>query len=369
MTQKKNFAESRLASGITSAATTLNLFTNDGQWFPASDFHIGVYPSRYRTPTLASRAGKFEWIYVGTRTTDACAGLLRGQRGTVALDHNVSGETYTVIHSLAVEDLQEVSAAALIPNVIYVRKTMNTDVTLRSYETEQAALDAIPTAGASKPTASNRYVILGDALSDFSGLSWTAHIVAGTAPYIRVVDINSITQTSSGTSLPSFNSILHPKGTIFLVTANGEKTRIHQSDGTGWNAVNSRRTVVQVTVPQFFDGTFNSLQITYPKNDLGLTLINWTFSDGDPANVFSFSGIGTKDVFISSPSVDPFGDYGSMYLVFPISFLPNGSAVSIVAGIFGGNSGSNIWNQMLDLLNNSTPIPDAFYFLIQVDEL
>lgn len=235
MTQKKNFAESRLASGITSAATTLNLFTNDGQWFPSSDFYIGVYPSRYRTPTLARRAGKFEWIYVGTRTTDACTGLLRGQRGTVVLDHNVSGETYTVIHSLAVEDLQEVSAAALIPNVIYVRKTMNTDVTLRSYETEQAALDAIPTAGASKPTASNRYVILGDALSDFSGLSWTAHTVAGTAPYIRVVDVNKIPNTFSGSSLPTFNAQLYPPGSIFVVN----ETDVYISGAVNWVQVNA----------------------------------------------------------------------------------------------------------------------------------
>jgi hypothetical protein len=105
MFNRTNLAESRLASGISSAATGFSLTTGEGQYFPASNFLIGCYPADYVSPAAAKKAGKHEWMIVGTRTVDALSSITRAALGSTALDFNESGKQYVVYNPVVAEEL------------------------------------------------------------------------------------------------------------------------------------------------------------------------------------------------------------------------------------------------------------------------
>jgi hypothetical protein len=105
MFNRTNLAESRLASGIASAATSFSVTTGEGQYFPANNFLIGCYPADYASPAAAKKAGKHEWMIVGTRTVDALSSVTRGALGSTALDFNESGKQYVVYNPVVAEEL------------------------------------------------------------------------------------------------------------------------------------------------------------------------------------------------------------------------------------------------------------------------
>ena len=105
MYNRKNLFESRLASGIASAATSFSVTTGEGQYAPSTNFLVGIYPADYRSPSLAMKAGKLEYALVGTRDTDAMSSVTRGLFGTSALDHNESGKEYVVYCALLAEEM------------------------------------------------------------------------------------------------------------------------------------------------------------------------------------------------------------------------------------------------------------------------
>jgi hypothetical protein len=74
-------------------------------------------------------------------------------------------------------------------NTLYVKSDAPVDFNGADsliFQTAQEALDAIPSTGASKPTAINRWTIIGDPTIDFTSLNWATHIAAGTAAYISI---------------------------------------------------------------------------------------------------------------------------------------------------------------------------------------
>ena len=97
------------------------------------------------------------------------------------------------------------------------------------FNTAQLALDAIPTTGVNVPAANNLYVIIGDPLTDFLTLDWTAHTALRT--FITVITFNSMAQIFHGVALPVFSANLYPVTVQFLDTALG---KFYISDGTQW---------------------------------------------------------------------------------------------------------------------------------------
>jgi hypothetical protein len=83
--------------------------------------------------------------------------------------------------------LQALGWASYSKNTLFVKLDAPVDFNGSDsmiFQTAQKAVDAIPTIGALMPTAINPYVIIGDPLVDFSAVDWTAHIAAGTFPFI-----------------------------------------------------------------------------------------------------------------------------------------------------------------------------------------
>jgi hypothetical protein len=118
-------------------------------------------------------------------------------------DPNATKANSEYFHSYIHRYLKALSWSAYTKNVLFVKLDAPADFATADgliYNTAQAALNAIPTVGAGKPTALNPYVILGDPLVDFTGLDWTAHDAAGTTPYIKTVKYTDI--GSGATQLP-----------------------------------------------------------------------------------------------------------------------------------------------------------------------
>jgi hypothetical protein len=105
MYNRKNLFESRLAAGIAAAATSFSVTTGEGQYAPDSTFVVGVYRADYKSPSLAIKAGKHEWMIIGSRTTDAMSAVVRGAFGSTALDHNESGYEYVIYQPLLADEL------------------------------------------------------------------------------------------------------------------------------------------------------------------------------------------------------------------------------------------------------------------------
>lgn len=105
MLNRKNLFESKLASGISSTAETFSVTTGEGQYAPASNFVLGIYHADYASPAAAMKAGKHEWVIVGSRTADACSSVTRGAFGSTALNHNETGYEYVVYNPVTAQEL------------------------------------------------------------------------------------------------------------------------------------------------------------------------------------------------------------------------------------------------------------------------
>lgn len=97
MLKLKNFGSTRLASGIAYDASSFTVTTGEGSTrLSDRNFPAVIYPNDYSSALAAFNAGKLEMVFVGSRSGDVCSGVLRGQQGTTALNHNESDKVYVV---------------------------------------------------------------------------------------------------------------------------------------------------------------------------------------------------------------------------------------------------------------------------------
>lgn len=102
--------------------------------------------------------------------------------------------------------LKALGIAVAWKNTLYVKSDApddfdGSDSTI--FQTAQEAVDAIPTTGLDMPTAINPYVIIGDPLIDFSAVDWSAHITAGTYPFILTTTIGGNGSIDTNTTVKS----------------------------------------------------------------------------------------------------------------------------------------------------------------------
>lgn len=96
MDARKNFAFGTLASGINSAATSLDVGSGEGARFPAVSFNAVIWQSTdYSHPAAAYHAGDAEIVRVTGISTDTLT-ITRAQEGTSAVNLNTGGKTYQI---------------------------------------------------------------------------------------------------------------------------------------------------------------------------------------------------------------------------------------------------------------------------------
>lgn len=100
-----NNAVSRLAGGLSSAATTLGVMTGDGASFPA------VADGNWFPLTLVKSDGSLEIVKCTARTLDAFT-IVRAQEGTQAIEFSAGDRVELRLTKAAVGELQEKTASA-----------------------------------------------------------------------------------------------------------------------------------------------------------------------------------------------------------------------------------------------------------------
>lgn len=131
--QRKNFAKGIVGAGYDASATTIVLATSEGSKFPSfpgNTFNLTWWNSTdYADP--ADDPTK-EIIKVAARTGDTLSSITRGQEGTTAAAHNVSGKVYKVALTLTAKMLDDIEA-------------VTTGLTKSTFQAHLSGTQSIPT--------------------------------------------------------------------------------------------------------------------------------------------------------------------------------------------------------------------------------
>jgi|GEM_PF-2709254 len=102
----KNFCKVTVSTGYTSTDTSINLVSGDGAKLPTPPFNL-VWYNETDYPDVQSDPNK-EIVRVTAISGDILT-IMRGQEGTTAVDHNLSGKTYKMINAITKKMIDDIN--------------------------------------------------------------------------------------------------------------------------------------------------------------------------------------------------------------------------------------------------------------------